>query len=100
MKSIDDRVDIREFATSMGSMVALESDYLFDPDDQKAGAGATLSATYADKPNNIDPQELAKLWNISEDIAKETVKITTQRVKRSTDPTLTRHFPTNGRMHR
>ena len=48
----------------------------------------------------IDPEELSKTWNVSVEDVKKTLRVTTQRVKRIQDPTLSRHFPSNDRMLR
>ena len=81
----------------MGAMTAWTSDYLFD-DNGTSGIGITISATYADPPKMIDPEELSKTWNVSVEDVKKTLRVTTQRVKRIQDPTLSRHFPSNDRM--
>ena len=71
-QSLEDRCDVREFAVSMGAMTAWTSDYLFD-DNGTSGIGITISATYADPPKMIDPEELSKTWNVSVEDVKKTL---------------------------
>ena len=51
--------------------------------------------------SKIDPKELARLWNISHDLAKQTLRNTTQLCPRNVeDITLHRRYHTNDRMLR
>lgn len=84
----------------MGAMTAWTSDYLFDDNDNASEIGMSISATYANPPKMVDPEELSKAWNMSVEDVKKTLRVTTQRVNRIQDPTLTRHFPSNDRMLR
>ena len=57
-----------------------------------------ISALSASSPTGITASRLADVFRISEKIATDTLKVTTQRLCRSADPTLCRNFPTNDRM--
>ena len=108
--SLDERGAIRRFATSIGSTNAHHEKYLFDImlDDvnEVSAIGEldfeffTASATHAEASKGISAEQLSKVWRIDLDSATRTLDITTQRCKRSDDPTLSRNYSTNDRMLR
>ena len=58
----------------------------------------TSSATSASHMKTAE--HLSKIWKIDKDTTNRTIDVTTQRVRRSDDPSLARNFSTNDRMLR
>ena len=77
----------------------LEFEELLDSiDEEQLSSFFEASRTTASKPKGISPEFLSKIWHINVKDAKRTLEVTTQFVKRSTDPTLSRNYSTNDRM--
>lgn len=97
--ALTDINDVMEFGMSMNNVAGHSSQYLFDmslDNDMKVD----ISAAQALPPKGITAHDLAQHWQIDIAQAKETLKVTTQRVKRSKDPGLSRHYSSNDRMLR
>ena len=58
---------------------------------------STISALSSTKPTGVTPKELSKIFRIDEDRARRTINSTTQRLRRSKNPTLSRRYSTNDR---
>ena len=94
---LTDISNVTEFCMSMNNIASHSLLYLFNtfPDgDLKVD----ISAAQALPPKGISVDDLAKHWQIDIAKANETLKVTTQRVKRSKDPDLSRHYSSNDRM--
>jgi len=88
---LTDISDVMECGMSMNNVTDHSSQYLFDtPLDDNVKVD--ISAAQALPPKGISAHDLAKHWKIDIAKAKETLKVTTQRVKRSKDPGLSRHY--------
>ena len=59
-----------------------------------------ISSTTAGKQKGVDAVLLSKLWRIDLGTAARTLGVTSQRVNRTDDPTLSRNYETNDRMLR
>ena len=59
-----------------------------------------ISATHAIRPTVIEASHLFKIWRIGLDSAKRTLEVTSQHIRRSNNPTLSRNFETNDRILR
>ncbi len=59
-----------------------------------------ISSTTAGKQKGVDAVLLSKLWRIDLETAERTLGVTSQRVNRTDDPTLSRNYGTNDRMLR
>ena len=57
----------------------------------------TASSVHTSKSAGVSPEDLAKIFRIDIQRARRTVEATTQNVKRSKDPTLSRRYSTNDR---
>ena len=95
---------ISRFASAIGSMNSHSEKYLFDlsPDysDEPTIGDLDLdsfcaSDTHAEAPKGISADQLSKVWKIDLESAKRTLDVTTQKCKRSNDPTLSRNYSTN-----
>ena len=60
----------------------------------------TISSAYAEKPNGIKKEVLAKLWNVNEELAQGVLHSTTQFNRQSAENTLSINFSTNYQMLR
>ena len=58
------------------------------------------SDTHAEAPKGISADQLSKFWKIDLDSSKRNPDVTTQRCKRSDDPTLSRNYSTNDQVLR
>ncbi len=67
-------------------------------DDEDLDEFLMVSSTMATLA--VDAKHLSKIWRISHDDAKRTLEVTTQRSRRTEDPTLSRNYGTNDRMLR
>ena len=61
---------------------------------------STAGATVASKPLGVTSQHLSKIWRIDPKIAEKTLDVTTQLLRRSQDPKLSRNYSTGDRMLR
>lgn len=108
--ALSERAVISKFAVSVGATNAYQGDYLFDsPSVSMDGPTTgeidldeyfTASATHAEAPKGVSVEQLSKVWRIDLETAKRTLDVTTQRCKRSENPTLSRNYSTNDRMLR
>ena len=108
--ALDDRGILGRFSASIGSTNAYNEKYLFevspDPINEVSAIGEldfeyfSAGATHAEPSKGVSAEQLSKVWRIDVDVAKRTLDITTQRCKRSDDPTLNRNYSTNDRMLR
>lgn len=96
---------LNEQAVTVGATNACYNDYLFDPppsmsmDEPTTGeidldSYFTASATHAEAPKGVSVEQLCKVWRIDLETAKHTLDVTTQRCKRTDDPTLSRNYLT------
>ena len=101
---LDERGRIGRFASAIGSMNDHSEKYFFDlsPESSDEPTRGELeldlffgSATHVEAPKGISTDQLSKVWKIDLDSAKRTMGVTTQRCKRSDDPTLSRNYSTN-----
>ena len=98
------------FAASIGSTNVHLEEYLFDTISDNTEDPLCLgelnldsyfaSAAHTDTPKGISADQLIKVWRIDMDYSKRTLDVTTQRFKRSADPTLSRNYSTNDQMLR
>ena len=86
--AINERLAYSKFGMSVGALSGEDFDDF------------EIFAAHQDKPKGITKERLAKVFRIDEDIARRTIDVTTQRVKRSKDPTLDRRYSTNDRVLR
>ena len=107
--ALEERGTIRRFASTIGSMNAHSGKYIFDlsqdsSDDPTIGDldldSFFASATHAEAPKGISSDHLSKVRKIDLESAKRTLDVTTQKCKRSYDPTLSINYSTNDRMLR
>jgi hypothetical protein len=85
-QDLTDRCTFSKIATSIGSMSS-------DP-------SYVIGAVHSNQPKGVDAEQLAKIFRIDLSTAKNTLNVTTQRVKRSADPSLSRNYDSNDRMLR
>ena len=60
----------------------------------------TIKAVHTDKPKGVTSEELQRVFRIDNATAKRTLKVTSQRLKRSKNASLHRRYGTNDRMLR
>jgi len=112
------RREIGIFAMSIGSTRHESSRYLFDNDDDDDDSMLDLDemidsatrltypeqmkagGTHASRSQGVSPEFLAKIWRIDLKDAQRTLNVTSQLLKRSDDPSLSRNYTTNDRMLR
>lgn len=82
-KAMNDRYSFSKLGMFVG---ALDSDPHF-----------VIGASHHDKPKGITPARLAEVFKIDEPTARRTIQVTTQRIRRTDDPSLTRNFSNNDR---
>ena len=58
------------------------------------------SATHSDTPKGITADQLSKVWRVLNEVAQQTLDVTTQLNKKEDDSTLSRSFSTNDCMLR
>jgi hypothetical protein len=87
-KALNERLAYSKFGMSIGDLSVNDLDV------------REIFAAHQDKPKGITKERLSKVFRIDEKIAKRTIDVTTQRVKRSQDPTLDRRYSTNDRVLR
>jgi hypothetical protein len=92
-----------KFSIGIGSTLIHEdsTSTLFEPiyshiDDYSA----EISSAQASKPHSLSPKFLSKIWNIKPELAKKSLKQTTQLCRQGADNDLSRQFSTNDRMLR
>ena len=88
VESINERLAYSKFGMSVGALSG--ADY----------KDMEIFAAHQDKAKGITKERLAKVFRLDEDVARRTIDVTTQRVKRSKDPTLDRRYSTNDRVLR
>lgn len=81
-----------ELCTALGADGAWKEDYLWNTHEVKAVS--------AGKAVPISAEELSRVFQIDLPTAKQTLRVTSQRVKRTSKSALVRHYPTNDRMLR
>ena len=105
--ALEERGTIRIFASAIGSMNAHSAKYLFDLSPDPSGKPKIgelyldsffASATHAEAHKGIPADQISKVRKIDLDSAKRNLDVTTQKCKRSDDPTLSRNYSTNDRM--
>jgi hypothetical protein len=74
-------------------------DRIVDP-SQMNEVKSVISAIHASKSKGPTPNDLSKLWLISEPLAKGAIEQNTQLCRHNADNSLSRHFTTNDRMLR
>ena len=89
--AISQRCEISKVAVSIGA-VSTNPGHLL--------SSASFSSINADNSKGISSKSLSKLWNISHDLATQTLQRTTQLLRHKNDNTLSRNFSTNDRMLR
>ena len=89
--NMNSRLDYSKFAMAVGSMNACDSarDEFF-----------MSNAVHAEAPKGVDSKTLSKIWSIDENLAKETLKVTSQLRKTDGESKLSRNVSTNDRMLR
>ena len=92
LRYLDETLDDRQFAENLVERVALSK--------FQGAIGSKTSAISMSKPKGISPEELAKVFRIDLPTAKQTLRNTSQRLKRSKNLTLHRRYRTNDRMLR
>lgn len=118
--SLAHALDIRgkhgRFTASVGSTISLEKEYLFPEliflptnnpkitpptfDDEIDHDLFSIHATSAKDSKGVKADHLSKIWKIDLQSAKRTLDVTTQLVKHTADPSLSRNYSTNDRMLR
>ena len=114
--ALDARATIRSFSVSIGATNAVDDVFCLEKDvdgpllDNEMDISMlnpdlldeifTSSATSASHVKGVTAEHLSKIWKIDKDTANRTIDVTTQRVRRSDDPSLARNFSTNDRMLR
>ena len=81
--ALNDRLSLSKLGMAVGCVTADES--------------YTIGASYHDKPKGITPERLAEVFKIDDATARRTLMVTTQRISRVKDPTLSRNFSNNDR---
>ena len=103
-KALEERGTIGIFASAIRYMNYHSEKYLFNLSPESSGEltrgeldldSFFASATHAEAPKGISADKLSKVWKIYLDSTKRTLDVTTQRRKRSNDPTLSRSYSTN-----
>ena len=116
-----ERRDIGTFAATIGSTtVGSNSPYVSDEDQSKIDSEndpidqfdlndydihlddmvSALGSTTASKPTGVTAEHLSKIWKIDVPTAEKTIDVTTQLLRRSQDPKLSRNYSTGDRMLR
>ena len=93
--SISNTLDVNSFAEDLVEHCAMSK--FAHANESKS---MKIGAVHADKGRGVSPDDLAKVFRIDRQTAKSTLKVTTQRLKRSKHPTLNRRFNSNDRMLR
>ena len=105
-RAISDRATMGKMMESIGSTNVFKGEYLFDigddplDDHDDDGMAFEASAAHAAIPKGVSAQQLSKVWRIDLETARRTLEVTTQHVKRSENPNLSRNYSTNDRMLR
>ena len=103
-KALEERGTIGIFASAIRSMNSHSEKYLFNlsPESSDKPTRGELdldsffaSATHEKSPKGISADHLSKVWKIDLDSENRTLGVTTQRFKRSDDPTLLINYSTN-----
>ena len=94
--------DINELLTPEGLANCLNERAAFGKFAMAAGCTTSepdfvVGASYVDRPKGITPERLAKVFCIDKKTAERTIDVTSQRIRRTENPTLDRHYSTNDR---
>ena len=107
--AIDEQGIHGRFKCSIGSTNTCSGQYLLDVHNDEVETEEnnmleydidffSIDAMHADPPKGVNAEHLSKVWRIDLETAKQTLDVTTQLCKRTTDPTLSHNYSTNDRM--
>ncbi len=103
--NVCNRRDDGAFAASIGATnVGRSADENIEPNESVTDGMLdeffSASSTFASTSQGVSSKHLAKVWRISQKQAERTLEVTSQRLRRSEDPKLSRNYSTNDRMLR